>query len=219
MHAPPSHSQWALGIYGFRFPFLLTSAHMAFSFAALAPVALCMPRELHERTLRQQWRGIVYIGAFMALNITLNNMSLQDITLTLNQIIRSAIPVVTCALSVVIEGRQPPRREIISLVVLTLGVMIVVWRGRASGKLYAVILCVIGTVCNGAMMTFSGKLMSEKLDVVRLTFYTAPVSLLMLAPLCIKYEVGRGLGSTWEREVVEGANACPPRGESLTDTI
>lgn len=168
---------------------------MAFSFAALAPVALCMPRELHERTLRQQWRGIVYIGAFMALNITLNNMSLQDITLTLNQIIRSAIPVVTCALSVVIEGRQPPRREIISLVVLTLGVMIVVWRGRASGKLYAVILCVIGTVCNGAMMTFSGKLMSEKLDVVRLTFYTAPVSLLMLAPLCIKYEVGPGLGN------------------------
>lgn len=162
---------------------------MAFSFLVLAPMALRMPWEKHKKTLRQQWRGIVCIGLFMAVNITLNNSSLQDITLTLNQIIRSATPVVTCALSVVVEGRRPARQEILSLMVLTLGVMIVVWRSDASGKLCAIILCAVGTVCNGAMMTFSGKLMSEKLDVIRLTFYTAPVSLVVLAPLCIRYEV------------------------------
>lgn len=37
-------------------------------------------------------------------------------------------------------------------------------------------------------MTFSGKLLSEKLDVVRLTFYTAPVSLACLAPFFWAYE-------------------------------
>ncbi|PSC71928.1 Drug Metabolite transporter superfamily [Micractinium conductrix] len=41
---------------------------------------------------------------------------------------------------------------------------------------------------NAAMMTFSGKLLSEKLDVVRLTFYTAPVSLAYLLPLTLVYE-------------------------------
>ena len=81
-HTPPAplaQNKWALGVYGFRFPFLLTSTHMAFSFLALAPVALLQPGEVHMRTLKKQWRGIVYIGGFMALNIALNNISLLDI--------------------------------------------------------------------------------------------------------------------------------------------
>ena len=35
-------------------------------------------------------------------------------------------------------------------------------------------------------------MLNEKLDVVRLTFYTAPVSLICLAPFCYAYEVGAG---------------------------
>lgn len=83
-------SQWALGVYGFRFPFLLTSTHMAFSFLVLAPFAMRTPWETHMRTLEKQWKGIVYIGGFMALNIALNNISLLDISLSLNQVIRCA---------------------------------------------------------------------------------------------------------------------------------
>lgn len=61
---------------------------MAFSFIVLAPLALRTPFEVHQRTLQKQWRGIVYIGCFMALNIALNNISLLDISLSLNQVIR-----------------------------------------------------------------------------------------------------------------------------------
>lgn len=66
----------------------VAAGHMAFSFCVLAPVAMREPWESHRRTLEKQWKGIVYIGAFMALNIALNNISLLDISLTLNQIIR-----------------------------------------------------------------------------------------------------------------------------------
>lgn len=187
----PSTTQWALGIYGFRFPFLLTTAHMSFSFLVLAPFALRTPWEAHRATLRRSWRGVVYIGAFMALNIALNNVSLQDISLTLNQVIRSAIPAVTCLLAVFVEGHVPSRREAAGVLTLTLGVMAVVWQGRATGRAYAVLFCMAATVCNGAMMTFSGKVMSEKLDVVSLTFYTAPVSLFCLLPFFLKFEVRR----------------------------
>eukprot|EP00887_Chlorella_sp_A99_P000376 scaffold13.g376.t1 len=126
-------NKYALGHFGFRFPFLLTS-------------------------------------------------------LTLNQIIKSAIPVVTCALAIVVENRWPCRNEAMSLVTLTLGVMLAVWQGTVSGKPYAIAFCIAATVSNAAMMTFSGKLLSEKLDVVHLTFYTAPVSLACLAPFCYAYE-------------------------------
>lgn len=181
-------NKWSLGVYGFRFPFLLTSCHMAFSFVVLAPVALRESWESHRRTLEKQWKGVLYIGAFMALNIALNNISLLDISLTLNQIIRSAIPVVTCLLAILVESRYPSGQELAALITLTLGVMLAVWQGTITGKPYAIGFCLVGTVCNGAMMTFSGKVLSEKLDVVRLTFYTAPVSLTCLAPFFLIYE-------------------------------
>lgn len=186
-------NKWALGMYGFRFPFMLTSAHMLFSFFALAPVALREPWEVHLRTLEKQWKGVVYIGCFMALNIALNNISLLDISLTLNQIIRSAIPVVTCVLGILVEKKWPTKQEASALFTLTSGVMLAVWQGTVTGKPYAILFCITGTLCNGAMMTFSGKLLSEKLDVVRLTFYTAPVSLTCLAPFFWTYERERFL--------------------------
>lgn len=61
---------------------------MAFSFVVLAPVAMRESWDVHRAALAKQWKGVVYIGAFMALNIALNNISLLDISLTLNQIIR-----------------------------------------------------------------------------------------------------------------------------------
>ncbi|KDD72440.1 hypothetical protein H632_c3342p0, partial [Helicosporidium sp. ATCC 50920] len=179
---------WSLGMYGFRFPFLLTSCHMGFSFLLLSPFALRESFESHAATLRQQWKGVVYIGVFMALNIGLNNLSLLDISLTLNQVIRSAIPVVTCLLAMVVENHFPSMREASNLVLLTLGVMLAVWQGKLAGSRASIALCVAGTISNGAMMTFSGKLLKEKLDIVRLTFYTAPISLACLLPFFWRFE-------------------------------
>ncbi len=39
-----------------------------------------------------------------------------------------------------------------------------------------------GTMCNGLAMSSIGKLLTEKLDVLRLTFYTAPLTLFVLVP-------------------------------------
>ena len=82
-------NKWLLGIYGFSFPLLLTSCHMLFSFLILLPFMLKEPfRSLHAATLQKQWKGIIGIGLFMAVNIAFNNLSLVQITLSLNQVIR-----------------------------------------------------------------------------------------------------------------------------------
>jgi hypothetical protein len=82
-------NKYFLGPYGFSFPLLLTSCHMMFSFLALLPFMLTEEMRLkHEETLNKQWKGIVAIGLYMALNISLNNSSLVEMTLSLNQIIR-----------------------------------------------------------------------------------------------------------------------------------
>ena len=61
---------------------------MVFSFAVLMPVALMEPWHTHQRLIEKQWKGIVVVGVSLALNIALNNISLLDVSLTLNQIIR-----------------------------------------------------------------------------------------------------------------------------------
>ena len=46
-----------------------------------------------------------------------------------------------------------------------------------------------GTFSNAAMMSMSGRVLSEKLDVLRLTFYTSPISCLCLLPFYYFREV------------------------------
>jgi hypothetical protein len=67
----------------------MTVAHMVFSFIVLAPVMMFEPfRSLHVATVQKQWKGLACIGGFMAINIALNNLSLVEISLSLNQVIR-----------------------------------------------------------------------------------------------------------------------------------
>ncbi|KAL0040726.1 hypothetical protein WJX79_003172 [Trebouxia sp. C0005] len=185
-------NKWALGVYGFTFPLLLTTCHMAFSFCVLLPFMIREPfRSKHRATLEKQWKGLVAIGVYMAANVSLNNLSLVLITLSLNQVIRSAIPVCTATLAVFIEKKIPTGEEATGLIILTLGVMVAVWEGSVSGSVTGLLLCCAGTVCNAAMMSTAGKVMSEKVDVLRLTFYTAPVSCAVLLPLFLIRESQR----------------------------
>ncbi len=70
---------------------------------------------------------------------------------------RSAIPVCTAVLAVFIERTTPTREELTALIVLTLGVMVTVWEGSATGSITGIMLAVGATICNAAMMSTSGK--------------------------------------------------------------
>ncbi|KAL0054475.1 hypothetical protein WJX82_009428 [Trebouxia sp. C0006] len=145
-------------------------------------------RSKHRESLATQWKGLVAIGIYMAANISLNNLSLVLITLSLNQVIRSSIPVCAAVSAVVIEKKVPSATEATALLVLTAGVMMAVFEGSVTGSTAGILLCICGTVCNAAMICTSGKLLSEKMDVLRLAFYTAPVSCAVLLPLFVARE-------------------------------
>lgn len=207
-------NRWALGLYGFSFPLLLTGCHMLFSFCCLLPVMLCAPfRAQHTGCIRKHWKAIVAIGICMAVNVSLNNLSLVLITLTMNQIIRysqntgqcrhnlvfcylgtcflcrSSIPVVTALMSILIEGVMPTTPESASLVLLSSGVMLVMWQGAVSGSTPGILVCVVATLCNGVTMCTIGRVMSDKVHVLCLIFYTAPVSCATLTPFFLLKEV------------------------------
>jgi hypothetical protein len=89
----------------------------------------------------------------------------------------------TALVAVVIERQIPSPGEAAGLLVLTGGVMLAVYEGTEVGSPWAVVCCFLGTISNAAMMSTSGRLLTERIDVLRLTFYTAPVSLAALLPL------------------------------------
>eukprot|EP00192_Tetraselmis_astigmatica_P005891 CAMPEP_0117695964 /NCGR_PEP_ID=MMETSP0804-20121206/28427_1 /TAXON_ID=1074897 /ORGANISM="Tetraselmis astigmatica, Strain CCMP880" /LENGTH=455 /DNA_ID=CAMNT_0005510085 /DNA_START=62 /DNA_END=1428 /DNA_ORIENTATION=+ len=169
-------NRWALGIYGFKYPIVMTTCHMAFSILVLSPWMLCTSvRKTHWEVLKKGWKGIVGIGCFMAVNISFNNLSLVYITLSLNQLIRASLPVLTAMMAVLVEGKAFRGDEFLSLCLLAVGTMLTVYE-----EWHPPIL--VGLFSNALMMTFSGKILGEKLDVFRLTFYTSPVSMVVLLP-------------------------------------
>ena len=51
----------------------------------------------------------------------------------------------------------PTGFEMLSLVILTLGVVLSIWEGSVSGSWLGISVAVASTVCGAAMLSFSGK--------------------------------------------------------------
>jgi len=199
-------NRYTLGHAGFSFPILLTCAHLSFSVLALSPIMLANKayRDSHAEILQKVKNGVVKIGLFMSLNIAMNNASLVSMPLSLNQVIRASIPVVCAVCAVFVEGRVPSSIETVGLLCVAGGVMFCIsgsYQGQMSQSLSAneheknmvgLVYCITATISNALMMTFSGKIMGgEKLDALRLTYYTAPVTLCALLPVALFLEGDR----------------------------
>lgn len=57
---------------------------------------------------------------------------------------RASLPVVTAAVAVMVEKKVPTREECGALVLLTLGVTVTVFEGKATGSGAGLMLCVAG---------------------------------------------------------------------------
>lgn len=176
---------------GFAFPLAISMSHMAFTIISLMPMMLRDDyRHLHANTLRKNAFGLAVIGISFSVNLALNNFSLTMISLSLNQMIRSSIPVVTAACSVLLEHAAPTTRELLALFAITFGICTVLAED-VHVNTAGVTLCAVSTVANGVMMTMSGVVLHEKLDVWRLAFYQAPIVIVTLLPFYIYAEHAR----------------------------
>lgn len=185
-------NRWALGVHGFTFPLALTGAHMLLNPVLLLPVMLAkgLSWQAFSLTLRAQWRGIVIVGLLNGVQIALNNSSLVVMELSLNQVVRAAMPVFVALLAVVVEGRVPTASDLACLVVISIGVMLAVIRPGTvlSSDVTGTILVLSSVAIMALQMSCSGRL-GMKLDAVQMTFYTGWISLLPVAGLVVAYEL------------------------------
>mmetsp|Transcript_23485 Transcript_23485/g.65779 ORF Transcript_23485/g.65779 Transcript_23485/m.65779 type:complete len:313 (-) Transcript_23485:112-1050(-) len=177
-------NRWALGVHGFVFPLTLTGAHMLLNPVLLLPVMVArgVGWSEHCRVVRAQWRVLTMIGVCNGVQIALNNSSLVLMELSLNQVVRAAMPVFVAALAVFVENKVPTLAELATLGMISLGVMLTVFKPGSSlgGDLQGCLLVLCSVATMAAQMSLSGRL-GLKLDAVQMTFYTGWLSFLSVA--------------------------------------
>lgn len=177
-------NRWALGHKGFKFPLVLTISQACVSFSFTLAMLSFFPGTLdrYKKVAQKEWKGIFIVGFWVAANISLNNLSLVHLSLSLNQIIRATIPLVTAIVSSLSEKKIPPRTELIGLCLLCFGVTVAISEAAAAGDTFGVTLCILSVFAGAAMLTSSARVLAGKVDSVQLAFFTSPVICLCLFP-------------------------------------
>jgi len=183
-------NRYCLGMYGFKFPITVTVCHFAFAFFALTPLMLGVPsyQQQHREAWARDWKGFLATGVFTAINVAFNNSSLVYLSLSMNQVITASMPVLTCAFAICIEKNYWPNRpQTVGIFPICVGVMLAVYE-EANNEVTGVVLCMIATVANALRTALSSFLLQSKLDVFSMTWYTGPVSALVLLPVALMQE-------------------------------
>jgi len=182
-------NRWALGMYGLKFPIIMTTTHMIFGTWALTPLMLLNDEYAleHEATVRGQGVGLVIVALLNGVQISANNASLGEMELSMNQVVRAFCPVLVALLGVCIEGKVPTSREVVALLLVCFGVMICVYE-ESNNSWLGLALVWTSAIVQSGQMSFSSRLMSKRLDSFQMTFYTGGVAYLALLPLAVHYE-------------------------------
>ena len=186
-------NRYTLGYAGFRFPVLLTCSHLTFQILSLSQLLGGNVRG-HVQTYSKSWRSLSAVGIFLSCNIALNNASLLHLSLPINQVIRSTIPVICAICAIFVENKYPTPLQAVGLCLVVVGVMmtIVGTQGSADQKTSnttGVIFCCLATLSNALMMTFSGYIMgNHKLSALETAYYTSFAALGCLVPIGLLME-------------------------------
>mmetsp|Transcript_7915 Transcript_7915/g.15903 ORF Transcript_7915/g.15903 Transcript_7915/m.15903 type:complete len:382 (+) Transcript_7915:190-1335(+) len=188
-------NRWALGVKGFSFPIFLTMFQALFLFTSIVCSSVFIPKVrgmtgTSRRTMVKEWKGVVWVGIWTSLNVVLNNFSLVYISLSLNQVLRSSIPLVTAVVSSIHGRKMPTKAEVFGLFVLCGGVIIAIGEASANGNAFGVMLCLASVVAGAYMLTTTAHTLHEKMSSFQLAFMTAPVTVSCLAPPFFVFESG-----------------------------
>jgi len=192
------YNKWLLSKTDFAFPLTYTTTNKILGwFCALGvltgSVASGKGSFPPASKLRAQFkRPMIHIhGIFTALNIGFNNWSLVFISLTINQLLRSIVPLPTAALSTVFENKKFNWQVWASMGVVVIGAMLASY-GSGDANLLGIMIC-LGSVFSGAAWTVvSGMLLQmgeEPLDSLSVLFCSSPTCILTTLTFALALEL------------------------------
>jgi len=176
---------------GFTFPIFFTMFHMIASFFGGAILIFGFKA---ATVTRAHWTDYKYRIALLSLlfviNISCNNASLVHLSLSVNQIVKSCVPIPTMILSVAFErdsNGQPKsysKGVIISLFITVLGSVLAVY-GNPEASPFGLALVIISTLAVALWSVMSAMLLGPDsgLNSINLTWYASIISFVLLFTL------------------------------------
>jgi len=164
----------------------MTASHMIFGACALSPLMILNESysSRHAHVIQNDWKGLSIIAVMNGFQIACNNASLTVMELSMNQVIRAAIPVLVALIAICVESKVPSKAEVACLAVISIGVMLAVWE-ESKNAVLGIVLTVVSSVMQSIQMSVTGRLMSGKsgkLNSFQMTFYTGPIAFATLLP-------------------------------------
>lgn len=98
----------------------------------------------------------------------------------------------------------PTGFEILSLVILTVGVVLSIWEGSISGSTIGMSIAVASTFCGAAMLSFSGKVQLQQCQVVQICAIN--IGCVVKPVCCIPGAQGRY--RCHQTDILHGASLC-----------
>ena len=199
-------NKWMFARESFRFPFSLTLVHLAWqSVLALLTVNGLRATSRVRFATRRDYTKVLLIATVFCLNITLGNYALREVPVSFFQVIKSATPAFTAALSWLVLRQRLTRAALIALVPVVAGVAMASATElsfRWSGFVAASLSCAMTAL----KFVLSAELLQGRypFDPIQLIYYMAPPGALLLLPWAL---VGEG------RDVLHWSQQAVQQGE------
>merc|ERR1740120_651044 len=165
-----------------------------FIFLYVGSIGMGRKMEVKQLTTATEWVSVIIFGGVFALNIALNNFSLGYISIGVNLIIRSCLPLFTfvsqqgLAMFGLYQWKPFKILEVALMVVGVICATIFTWadfQGKLTlgGRFIGVIACLGSLLCGSLNLALAGVLGDTKLNVLDTCAYMAIPATLFLAPI------------------------------------
>jgi len=189
-------NKWLMTNTGFKFPLFYTMFHMIAGFIGSGTLMyFAGVAEIRKEHLTKFGGPILLLSVFFVVNIATNNWSLLYIGLSINQIVKSALPLPTVAFSLAFEGKSYTRQEYATLAVILLGCVMAVWN-NPQFHMGGFLLVLTSTIAVAAWTISTSLMLGEQakesgLNAYNLTFYVSVPSFFILLAAFYFFEHAR----------------------------
>jgi drug/metabolite transporter (DMT)-like permease len=176
--------------YHFNFPCIIMFFHQGLLYFTLRTFTLFgfVPKPTFQ-TKAELAGPVMIVGFFFALNIICNNASLIFISLSLNQCLKAATPIIMIAVSYIVERKSTPLNSIGAACVVVFGSVLVVLKNPGF-DLTGVFLCLLSALTGAFQFSAASLTMKGKSNLVfHVTMYTALVVTFLCLPAVIVLEL------------------------------
>lgn len=197
---------------GFSFPIFYTMWNMVASFAGANLLMLGVPS---SRTIswKQFWRhkwALLLLSCVSVLNITLQNASLVQIGLSVNQMIKCCVPLPAMVFSALLEHNSYPASSVAAVVAIVVGAVLAVPYSDRTVTAYGLSLVLVSTLMAALRPVLTALLMSSArengLSPIPLLWYDSLISVLVLLCAFFASEERPTLVTYFESKAALGAS-------------